>query len=424
MHIENILIEHWPRLRCANFFILFTEHFSESSNIRVCLKENTIDIYSQNTNSIVIDLSHIGLQIQVNSLSLLMVKNNLISFRANTSNDDNFYKEILDTPKLPEIQKSLVKLPINIKPNEKFQIICVNCKCPLTETLNFRRVLELPSENMDLSEWYCHKPMTAAEGGGDDHSCATASHSHNIDNHSNASHDESTKYNYTKFNPQQDDFLYGNFFALFHIDNFKNLHIDDDNKMLHCQRCLQHIGESLRFQSIRIWNCSVRIVMQSNNDNCQTVSRSSSPLFTGNSTYANFMFILNKILVDFELVVAMAHQTQRIIFETIHVNGTNRFLFFQIMSKNQEIYQMADTRDTVIQMKPTNGMKILFRCESNENQALLRFWQNDVNVINSQLSLEMFDCVLQRLQERSKFVPEMFRENNGFTLSYIFNDDE
>lgn len=352
-----------------------------------------------------------------------MVKNYLISFRANTSDDDNFYKEMLSAPKLPEIQKTLVKLPINVKPNDEFQIICVNCECPLSDTLSFRRVLELPSENMDLSEWYCHKPMTPAEGGDEGGSCSAGSHSHTIDNQSKTvDHDESTKHNYTKFHPRRDDFLYGNFFALFHIDNFKNLRIDNDSKLLHCRRCLRHIGESARFESIRIWNCNVRIMASVKDDSDAMVT--SAPLFNGNSIYANFMFILNKILVDFELVVAVAYQTQRIIFETIHLDGSYRFLFVQIMSKNQDIFQMAGVRGTVIEMKPTNGMKVLFRCESNENQALLRFWQNDVNVISSQLSVEMFECVLLRLEERSKFVPEMFRENNGFTLSYIFKDDE
>lgn len=426
MDIENILIEHWPRLKCANFFLLFSKNFTEISAVRVNLKRSIIDIQFEINKLITIDLTSIGLQIQVNSLSLLIVQKNLISFRANICNDDdNFHRELLNIPELPTIQNTLVKLPINIQPNENFQILCANCQCYLTDTLNFDRVLELPSENMDLSEWYCHKPMTNAEGGGTDDSSSHSQHAYcNIDN----KNDDSTsiannqKYNYTKFHPRRNDLLYGNFFTLFIIEHFQNkVRIDDDTKLIHCKRCLRHIGEMLRLQSIRIWNCNVKILPRIDNQNKQSEIVS---LFEGKSMYTNFLFILGKILIDFEIVVAVAHQTQRIIFEAIGFDGRTRFLFVQIMAKNQEIFQIDRIVNDIINLKASNVMKVLFRCETNENQPLLQFWQNDVNVINSQISIEMYDCVVNKLYDRTKFVPEIFRENNGFSLSYIFRDDE
>lgn len=420
MDVQNVLIEHWPRLQCANFFILFTKVFADVSGVRVCLKPTYIAIDIENGKTISIELDSIDLQIQVNSLSLLIVKHNLISFRANTNSNGIFQRELLNIPKLPIIPNTLVKLPITIEPNHNFYIVCNNCVGPLTDALNFRRVLELPSENMDLSEWYCHKPMTNAEGGGvdgvdDDASDHSHHHQHAHDNES----DSPKKFNYNKFHPRQDDLLYGNFFALFHMDNFKNMRIDEQTKLIHCHRCLQHIGEILRRPSVKIWNCNVKIRRLASD-----CTESYGPLFNGDTIYENFLFILKKILIDFEMVVAAATQTQRIIFEAQSFDGTTRFLFIHIMSKNQNLFKMAHIEEDTIRLTSSNGMKVLFRCESNENQALLRFWQNDVNVINSQISIEMFECVLDKLHEHSKFVPETFRENNGFYLSYIFKIDQ
>lgn len=178
MNIENMLIEHWPRLQSANFYLLFTENLAQTSKVRVRLRSTTIDIHIANIRTLSIALSTVGLQIQVNSLSLLIVKNNLISFRANTCADDNFHREMLDVPELPTIQNTLVKLPINVEPQQEFIVKCKNCHCPLSVALMFERVLELPSENMDLSEWYCHKPMNKHETG-----------ELNDDNHDHHDHD-------------------------------------------------------------------------------------------------------------------------------------------------------------------------------------------------------------------------------------------
>lgn len=417
MHIENILIEHWPRLQSANFYLLFTDNLVQVSSVRVHLRPTSIIVKFEDTNKIIIALDSIGLQIQVNSLSLLMAKKNLISFRANTDVDDSFHRELLDVPALPTIQNTLVKLPINIVPNEEFTIKCKNCHCQLSASLSFERVLELPSENMDLSEWYCHKPMNKSETGEEnsdnDDSIDHCEHSAASDDHSNAN----AKHNYVKFIPRRDDLLYGNFFVLFHTDQFTGLTIDSGAKLIHCRRCLRHIGECLRSKTIRVWNCNVNVDRKNR-------ELSPHPLFDGTTCFGNFMFILNKIIIDFDMVVAVAQQSQRIIFEAVGIDGRQQFLLLHIMSKKQDIYQMDHMDlDDVIRLKSADVIKVLYRSESNVHQALLRFWQNDVNVINSQLSMEMFDAVLEKLNNWTKFVPDHFRENNGFLLSYIFKNE-
>lgn len=93
MKIENILIEHFPRLKCANFFILFNKTFDDVLSVRVHLRPMEIFVRFDNDHSTTIDLESLNVRIQINSLSLLIAKDNLISFRINIAS--SFREEVL-----------------------------------------------------------------------------------------------------------------------------------------------------------------------------------------------------------------------------------------------------------------------------------------------------------------------------------------
>lgn len=412
LNIQNILVEHFHRLKCANFYLLFDTAFVDIASVRVHLRPTEIRVRLNDTRIVTIELASIAMEIQINSLSLLIVRGNLISFRINTSTCDSFQREIVPLQCVDEnaTADSTLQLDVNVDANEEFNIICDTCSGPLTGTLCFRRVLELPSENMDLNEWFCHRPH-------DSRSAPPEPSHHNPQQCSHTSDaaktkDPNEKYNVTKFTPADGDLLYGNFFVLVQLKKMRNISVDANSQMIHCRRCFKHIGESIKNQSARLWNGNVRM---HRND-------VSHRLFGGVSDFMNFLFIVDRISKDFQL---LGRRSQKLLFEAQDFSGVAKFLFIHLMAKTVEIYQMensADINEDYITLVSIEGTKCLFRCERNSDQALLQFWQNDVNVVSAQLSIEMLECVVDRLVVYSKFVPETYRMNNGFCLSYLCRD--
>lgn len=409
LNIRNILVEHFQRLKCANFYLLFDTPFVDIASVRVHLRPTEINVVLNDARTVTIALASIAMEIQINSLSLLIVRGNLISFRINTSSSDNFRAEIYPLRGVDEdaAADDPLQLQLNVNSNDKFGIVCDTCSGPLADLLCFRRVLELPSENMDLNEWFCHRPHdSTAEPPEPSHQ----SHQHQCQSSDDAEATDSTnKYNVTKFTPADGDLLYGNFFLLVQLKRMQNISVDATSRMIHCRRCFKHVGETIRDQSARIWNGNVRM---RRND----VSRR---LFAGASDFMNFLFMVERISKDFQL---LGRQSQKLLFEAQDFSGVAKFLFVQMMAKTVEIYQMENAADSVgdyITLVRIEGTKCLFRCEQNADQALLQFWQNDVNVACAQVSIEMLECVVDRLEDYSKFVPETYRMNNGFCLSYL-----
>lgn len=405
MKIENILIEHFPRLKCANFFILFDTNFDDVTLVRVHLRPTEIFVRFENDQSTTIDLESLAVRIQINSLSLLIAKGNLISFRINIAS--SFREEILPMQSTINVVGAMKRIRLNVEPNMEFSIVCDNCSGPLSKSMHFRRILELPSEQMDSNEWFCHKPDTAACNG-----------------------EHQSVFHASSLIPAEDVLLYGNYFALIHRTHIQNIHLNSQQRMIHCKRCLSQIGESVGDSTaLKFWNDNIKII--------QTVNGTPERLFADSeSLFHNFLVIVDRISYDFQM---LGRQTLKLLFEASSSKGST-FLFIQTMARNLEIYQMNkntstntndtnDTNDTTTNansittdratMKRVDGIKCLFLCEENTDRTLVEFWQKDVNVLSAQISIAMLDATVEHLHLLSKYVPEQFRMNNGFCLSYL-----
>lgn len=386
MKIENILIEHFPRLKCANFFILFDKNFDDVSSVRVHLRPTEIFVRFENDHSTTIELESLAVRIQINSLSLLIAKDNLISFRINIAS--SFREEILPMQSQMEAG-SMKQLSLSVEPTTEFSIVCDNCSGPLSNALQFRRILELPSEQMDSNDWFCHKPETTACNG-----------------------QHQPVFDRSSLMPAEDDLLYGNFFALFHRKHIINIHINAQHRMIHCRRCLSHIGESVGDSlALKLWDGNIKIIRNTENTPARLFNES-------NSLFHNFLVIVDRISYDYQM---LGRQTLKLLFEANSSKGTT-FLFIQTMARNLEIYQMnktdAEQTDRAT-MQRVDGIKCLFLCEENTDRTLVEFWQKDVNVVSANISIGMLDATVEHLHLLSKYVPEQFRMNNGFCLSYL-----
>lgn len=390
MPINQILIEYSSRLQVANFFILFKKRFADSQSVKIHLKPSEILIHFDGE-KVTLDLFE-HFELETCSLSLLNIGGDNVSFRLNTNNENNFRFEYLNLNN-NELPSDVLKLKINLASDQNFQIICSNCTCPLTTIQNYRRILELPSENLDLSEWFCHKHHSTDEP-------ATNENNHPIN--------AKEKFNFAKFNPRDTDLLYGQFFFLFNTT--KLINVKTKNNFVFCRRCLQSIGEPVRDSTIKIWDENIKIQSKSE----------SYRVFDGSSIFKNFYFIIRKNIQDFDFMSSAGlPATNKILFETKYLDGTTHFLLLQIMNKNLELFTLSGFVQGMVTLKQLLGMKVFYRIESDESRPMVKFWQNDVGCSNIQISQKMFTVAVDTLNEYSKFVPITYRNMGGFTISYL-----
>lgn len=388
MPINEMLIEYSSRLQVANFFILFAKRFADTKSIEIRLKPAEIAIHFDG-DKVSLDLTE-HFQLETCSLSLLNIAGDSVSFRLNTNNENNFRFEYLSLNN-NESSSNVLRLKVNVQPDKDFRLICSNCTCPLTTTVNYQRILELPSENLDLSEWFCHKHHSTSD---------TTSHDHPIN--------AKEKFNFAKFKPRDTDLLFGQFFFLFHTNRLTN--IKTKNAFVHCRRCLNFVGEAVRDSTIKIWDESIRIESESD----------AHQMFDGSSLFANFYFIIRKNVQDFDFMSSAGlPSTNKILFETKESNGTTNYLLLQIMNKNLELFTAAGFVNGTVRLQKVAGMKVFYRIESDDTRPMVKFWQNDVGCSNIQISRKMFTAAVDALNEYSNFVPVAYRNMGGFTISYL-----
>lgn len=421
MKIENILVEHFSRLKCANFFILFDQNFADVSSVRVHLRPTEIHVHfdSEHNRTTTIDLSTLAVRIQINSLSLLIVKENLMSFRINIAS--YFREEILPLVDNAVEIGSMKQLRLNVDPQMGFHVICDNCSGPLSDLLCYRRILELPSEHMDSDDWFCHKHEPVQSSTSSESTSASASSNGHVHV------DASTTFSVSHVKPAEDCLLYGNFLALFHRNHIKNVQINK-HRMVHCRRCLCNIGECVNDSMVKLWNGNAKVIIkQADNSEAPSANANAERLFhDSESLYRNFLVIIDRISHDYQM---LGQHTLKLLF-VAHSSKAATYLFIQTMARNLEIHQMDKQQNQnqnqnnpnpnhMATMTRVDGIKCLFLCEENTDQKLVDFWQKDLNVVRTEISVGMLDAAVEHLHRLSKYVPEQFRMNNGFCLSYL-----
>lgn len=373
MSLSAICIEVRRKLQCANIYLTFEQALTEcSSALKIILKSSEILITCNNFNSI-IRLENF-FSIEINSISSLVIQGKNVSFRVLLANDTGSLELLLSDDDDKETPKFVLK-PTAVE-HKLYQLTCENCENPLlcTET-SFNRILELPSEFIGMCEWFCHK-------------------------HDSVQHDLTPKIN---------DMFFGLFFIVININNLCN--ITKREKYIYCKRCLKFLGESIYNEnSIKLWNDSVHL----------NESGEKSLFFYTKSQKECICSIISKILDDCNVGPEMRFtQFTKIMFEATFPNRKKNFLMFNIMERNLEILTNFTVNSDNITLKEQRSLKILFKLEDDEENPLLNFWRTDFNVQNVCISYKIFSELAKCLIENSKLIPETYRSNNGFLLSYF-----
>lgn len=384
MHLKNLLIEYRPSLKCANIFIELPELISPHE-LLVEITQN----HSHNNNSnqlilfknIILDLSNY-FKIILNSVSCLTIDGSKISFRITTEDLDQFKNvDLFKNFKSPNI------LELNLNENVDYRIQCQNCMEYLTENIKFQRIRELPSENMDMGEWFCHK------------------HSHGENSVELPACFHQSGLNSTKFTPGKNELFFGQFFVLLNLNIF-NYPTNETNSNIICFKCNKSFGEIFSSNNtVKIWNEDIFV----SNQSCFKLS----------NHYDILKFIIINCIRDascnFHIPLPLI---LRVVFMTLDKqNNSHKYIIIQIMNGDTKFLKQNHQNvenSNIIDVSPANILKIMYQSTKSDFE-----FRNNASYHTIDVSNKLFEFVFNYIECNSMFFPEMFRKCQDFRMSFI-----
>lgn len=386
LNIKSFVIEFRQRIQSGNCFICFN-HDLDKHQTKVSLKSTEIVIQVDDDTHKIETKSFFDINIK--SFHSLLVKDNFISFRFITASEQQFDTELL---KFNGTSTKFQRIKLSVDSNNHVSITCSNCESCLTidKEVNLRRILELPSSNLDVSDWFCHRHDEE-----------------NLFDDSTQSKDESSTSCFNEkthqFQPKLDDVFYAPFCLLFNSQVLDRNRLREKRKLIYCKRCLQLMGENSNAVTKFWW---------------ESVKFSSKPFFDVASPIDLVKLVIkNHLACDGLMLLA---PIVKIVFESaIPSDDKKVHLLIQVMDKNLQLLRL-DLEDS--QLKERTSVKVMY-LKLNEDDAdderTLKYWQKDINMTTFELSFRMFHTLCEYLKTQSELIPDVYRTNNCFQLSYI-----
>lgn len=349
-----------PTMQSCNVYIKFRKKFD--GNVRIDLKTNEINIsYDDEMESVEIK----NCKILPNSLSCLQIMSDCITFRFLTQNDNREKGQFKTEFVLLNMKNDMKKKSINSNPvimkDVPYKIKCNNCLNELSNEHSFRRILPLPSENMEMSDWFCHK------------------------------HDDSNAE--LSLNPKICDCFYSNCYIHLNENVLKNV-IKSENGVVVCKRCLFWLGLDMNKETFQLWHNTINL-------------------------YSNTSeLIASKALKDFnDTVKKLIYESilgfTKFIFECQNTNSDKEYLSICIMEKSLRLYLKRDDKFEDVEVA-----KVLYRFDKDVSD-LLESWMNDVKVSQIKISKPMMVSGLKHLYEMSQLIPACYSKSNDYFVSYL-----
>lgn len=410
MLVKNVFMELRSRLRSCNVYITTGIDLGKDCNLKICIQANCIvlNLYNdfkkrhdslssiESLSDCSEDESDVTTAISIqefckiipNSMSCLKIDKNTISFRILTEpkNGGNFYKELL-SPKTVENVTKGNELKINVKTDSDMKITCANCSNIISNSvIKFERVLELPSVNLDMSEWFCHGHC-----------------------HGNNSHTDIV------LKPNKNDFLHRHTF--FVVNNSllseKANKFNSKRDIYHCNRCLAWLGLKEK-ENIKIFNSEVN--MQENETQKRVFTHKIS---IGDIPKDDFIYTIENIIREFDLGFQYTVMC-KILLECKISASKKQYLLVWVMDKELQVLRNKGEHilSDKIELQSTFLTKILYKVELSLND-VVESWISDPAVVSTDISKNMFNRGVEHLEEMSMKVPELFRNANGYFVSYL-----
>ncbi|XP_053620791.1 uncharacterized protein LOC128681159 [Plodia interpunctella] len=415
MLIKSIFMELRARLRSCNVYITTGVDFNKNCNLKISIQSNCIvinyyddgklkrrdslssieslsDCYSEDESDVtsVIPVEEFC-HIIPNSMSCLKIEKNTISFRILTEskNGGNFYNELLKSNTNVNHNKNDNEFKVNIKVDDDLKIVCSNCLNVISKDfIKFERILELPTANLDMSEWFCH------------------GHGHG--------HGHETKFEPT-LKSNKNDFLYR--LTYFMVNNTvlseKTNKFNAKREIYHCNRCLAWLGLKDK-TDVKLFNSEVKVTQ----DNIEKSALTHKNILNDIQT-DDFIFTIEKLIQEFNLGLQYTVMC-KIILECLVATNKKQYLLIWVMDKELQVLKNSGEHigSDNIRLQSSFVTKILFKIEFSLNDEV-ESWIADPAVVSTDVSKGMFCRGVEHLQNMSLKVPEMFRNTNGFCVSYL-----
>ncbi|XP_045457459.1 uncharacterized protein LOC123667644 [Melitaea cinxia] len=421
MLVKNIFMELRSRLRSCNVYITTNVDFKKECNLKISIQSNCIVLnyydsphYHNNlvtmkrrdSLSSIESLSDFSEEesditciipiqefcfIIPNSMSCLKIEKNTISFRILTEpkNGGNFYAEYISIEEHKEIK--VEKMNVNLKTESEVKFLCANCSNVISDNfVKFDRILELPSTNMDMSEWFCH------------------GHGHGHDpGHGHPSQD--------MLKPKKLDFLHR--LTFFVVNN--NILSEKVNKfnskrtVYHCNRCLAWLGLKSK-DTVKLYNDDIKI--HDNNTDKHVFSHKNS---INNISTDDFIYTIECMTREFNLGLQYTMMC-KIVLECTMSATTKQYLLIWVMDRELQVLRNVENenQNDKVTLQSSFLTKILYKIETEMTDEV-ESWLSDPTVVSTDISKSMFCQGISHLELMSLKIPESFRYTNGYCISYL-----
>ncbi|XP_045462065.1 uncharacterized protein LOC123672118 [Harmonia axyridis] len=358
--IEGIIIELRPRLRSVNFFINLKKEVDPRS-FKINLFPKRFELVS---GKIVIPVNcPSNDEFLENSLSCLTFGESYIYFRSNLGTVDKKLGSVNGEFLKTFSQSAGMRSQMNLSPELQYKIQCVNCQQNFNEQIKFNRILPLPSNHIDPSEWFCHKHVN-------------------------------DKNPVNNLNPKPKDLFYSSCYFHINEENFKNVVVK--SRSIVCKRCFFWIGHKTE-NYIKSWFHNIQFVSENKIEH-------SSP------TRDVFLTISDIIEQSFL-------GCGKILFEQ-YSSKRNDYLFLWVLEKNLQIFY----GDGFTDLKQHSVYKVLYKFENDID--IVNQWMNDNSVFCVNVSKQMMVDALKNLNKYHNLLPDSFSKSNGLYISYLLIPDE
>nr|XP_023017168.1 E3 ubiquitin-protein ligase E3D-like isoform X1 [Leptinotarsa decemlineata] len=350
---QTIILELRPRLQSVNAFVSLSK---EPESVEVVLGKESIRVI---TDKGLDEIPCGDINAVQCSLSGMKICDKFLTFRFATNNPleiGGFKTELLQNT-VASIE-SLSNKPL-LSNNTAYTIQCLNCGKSLTDSVKFDRVLPLPSENSDASDWFCH-------------------------GHGN-------QMNGFSLNPKKTDCFYSQCFVHIHSESVAN--VKCSGKLAVCRFCLQWLGIQQNPTTIRLWFNTVKFV---GSNSCVSTS----------SLQDAFKTIRNSFKYS-------VHSTVRVILTCQTSSSQVDAVLIWILEKNLQILFNGSGS-----VKKHEVAKVLFKLAGSD-EPTLKMWQDDAMVSSFSVSKIMMVDLLKHLHKFNKMFPSEYSKSNEFKISYL-----
>lgn len=350
----KVVIEIRPRLQICNVFLQFSSILEKQGYLQLTVEPSKIylNIFSKEH---IFGIQEVKLKPQ--TISGLQFENKNLSFRIQIQPFSDISDSATEIVYFPKYKP-------DVHVGKTVNIVCKCCNNYLTKTIQFKRILPLPSDGWNFDDVFCHN------------------------------HDTREDLSDKVTDPGYMDCLYGNYY--FTINN-KLLKDVSETSVIYCQRCFSWIGINEK-SSAKLWNCTVEFV-------------------SGVKQVMNVM-PLNDFISVIKLVVKEAVGSVCKLIVTTKVNDkSTHYLLIWVMDKNLNILTNFISIEGAT-LNKINVMKLLY-AYLKERTSTVKAWENDINVHSVNVAKQMMVDGLKYLTESTKFFPESCQSTNNMYVAYL-----